>query len=411
MTPADSILQPTSRAKVAARADQVPRQRFPRSVAIDQVRGLVILIMALDHVRDFVNADSYHINPTDLSATFPALFLTRLVTHVCAPAFVLLAGISAFLYGRRAGSLPALRRFLLTRGLWLIVLEVTIVGMAWTGKLPGHALFLQVIWALGVSMVVLGATLPLGRPVLAAIGLIMIGGHNLLDPIHAAELGVWGPAWHLLHEKGVPLPFGLRGYVSYPLIPWIGVMMVGYALGPLFLAEPALRRRTLLRMGGGALALFALVRGINNYGDPAPWHVWPDAITTAMAVLNVTKYPPSLDYLLLTLGVTFLLLATIGGAGSGIGSVLATYGRVPLFTYVTHLYAAWLISWIIDLLQQSTFKNLVGNGASDAPSGALGLSLPGTYVAWALLMALLFPACRWFARVKQRRTDWWLSYL
>ena len=354
------------------------------------MRGLVILLMALDHVRDFVNADSARISPTDLTATFPALFLTRVVTHLCAPSFVLLAGTSAYLYARRAHH-P--RRFLVIRGLWLIGLEVTVIGMVWTGRLPGQAVFLQVIWALGVSMVVLGVTMPLGRRVLGTIGLVTIAGHNLLDPVHAAGLAAWGPVWHLLHEKGAALPFGVRGYVSYPVIPWVGLMMAGYALGPLWLTEPAERRRTLVQLGSAALVLFAVLRAANGYGDPVPWHVWGDPVTTAMATVNLTKYPPSLDYVLLTLGVAFLLLATMEHVGERVGAVLATYGRVPLFVYVLHLYGAWALAAALDA------------------SGSPGLSLPGTYLAWALLMAALYPVCRWFGGVKQRRREWWLSYL
>jgi uncharacterized membrane protein len=395
----DRFTETTPRGQAAAAA------RLP---GLDRMRGLVILLMALDHVRDFFNIDALSFEPTDLTRTYPALFLTRFVTHYCAPTFVLLAGISAFLHGTKLDDRGALARYLLTRGAWLILLDAFVVSPVW-GLEPGP-IHLATLWAIGCSMIALAGLIFLPPRAVLLTGALILLSHNVLDPLHAPVFGDWAPLWSMLHEPG-PLPFGLPGGVSYPVLPWIGIMALGYGLGPVFL-EPAPRRaRQLTLFGIVSIGLFLLLRGTNFYGDPSPWSVQPDRVMTALSVLNVTKYPPSLLYALVTLGPALVLLPVMERFGGFAGEVLATFGRVPLFIYLLHLYAAHAAAITLWLAEGFSFDQLRGFGAQAAPPEGLGLSLAGTYAAWILIMAALYPACRWFASVKRRRRDWWLSYL
>jgi uncharacterized membrane protein len=379
-----------------------------RLPAIDRMRGLVILLMALDHVRDFVSADALYFDPTDLARTYPALFLTRFVTHYCAPTFVLLAGVSAFLHGTKLDGRWALARFLLTRGVWLILLDIVVVSPIW--GLDLGSFHLGTLWAIGFSMIVLAGLLWLPPRGVLLVGALILLGHNLLDHVQASKFGNWGPLWNILHEPGA-LPFGLRGEVSYPVLPWIGVMALGYELGYVFLEPAAQRQRRLKLLGLASIALFLLLRGTNLYGDPSPWSAQGDSVMTALSVLNITKYPPSLLYALVTLGSALLLLSAMERLGGFAGEVLATFGRVPLFIYLLHLYAAHAVAVALWLAEGFEFRQLLGFGVQTAPPEGLGLSLAGTYAAWILIMAALYPACQWFASVKRRRRDWWLSYL
>jgi uncharacterized membrane protein len=387
---------------------RVPAQTGGRLPAIDRMRGLVILLMALDHVRDFFNADALHFDPTDLNQTYPALFLTRFVTHICAPTFVFLAGVSAFLYGTKTDDRGALARFLLTRGAWLILLAIILVSPVWVLE-PGW-FDLGVLWAIGFGMILLAGTVLLPPHAVLLTGVVIVLGHNLLDSLHASDFGHIGSLWTILLEPG-PLPFGLHGGVSYPAVPWFGIMALGYGLGHVFLEPAARRERRLALLGLAAVALFLLLRGANLYGDPRPWSVQGDSVMTALSMLNVTKYPPSLLYVLVTLGPMFLLLPAMERLGGFAGDVLATFGRVPLFIYVLHIYAARSAAVLLWLVEGFEFQQLRGFGVQVVPPEGLGLSLAGTYAAWILIMAALYPACRWFAGVKRRRRDWWLSYL
>jgi uncharacterized membrane protein len=291
--------------RFAEKVSCVPAAAGARLPGIDRMRGLVIVLMALDHVRDFFNVDALYFDPTDLTRTYPALFLTRFVTHYCAPTFVLLAGVSAFLHGTKLGDRGALARFLLTRGVWLILIDAIVVSPVW--ELEFGRIHLGTLWAIGFSMIALAGLvfLPL-RAVLLAGALILLS-HNLLDPLHAAMFGNWASLWRILHEPGA-LPFGLPGGVSYPVLPWIGIMALGYGLGPVFLEPATQRARQLTLLGLASLALFLLLRGSNLYGDPRLWSVQRDTVMTVLSVLNVTKYPPSLLYALVTLGPALLLL-------------------------------------------------------------------------------------------------------
>jgi len=393
---------------ITEKVSPAPAAVAARLPGIDRMRGLVIVLMALDHVRDFFNVDALYFDPTDLTRTYPALFLTRFVTHYCAPTFVLLAGVSAFLHGRKLNDRGALARFLLTRGVWLILLDAIVVSPVWALELGRF--HLATLWAIGCSMIALAGLVFLPLRAVLLIGVLIIVSHNLLDPLHAVQFGAWAPLWSILHEPGA-LPFGLPGGVSYPVLPWIGIMALGYGLGPVFLEPASTRAWQLTLLGLASIALFLLLRGTNFYGDPHPWSQQRGSMMTALSVLNVSKYPPSLLYALVTLGPALLLLPAMERFGGFAGEVLATFGRVPLFIYLLHLYAAHAAAVALFLTEGFDYDQLRGFGAQVAPPAGLGLSLPATYAAWILIMAALYPACCWFANVKRRRHAWWLSYL
>jgi uncharacterized membrane protein len=384
-----------------------------RVQALDALRGLVIVIMALDHVRDYFHASGYGYDPLDFSRTTVALYLTRWVTHFCAPTFVFLAGVSAWLQRAKGKSTPRLARFLLTRGLWLVLLEVTVVAFGWSFSIPllPH---LQVIWAIGWSMVILAALVYLPRPAVLAIGIAIVAGHNLLDPIRSNELGAWAPAWILLHEQNMLVASGeVVAFVAYPLLAWIGVLALGYGLGPVFLSPN--RDRSLVRLALGMLAVFLVLRGLNLYGDPRPWAPQAAMRDTFMDFFNVRKYPPSLLYVCVTLAPMLLLVPVFDRLRGPAAAVLRTFGAVPLMAYVAHLYVMHLLAIAA---HAAAGQNLDGmfNTIHDfflAPGvfAGTGFSLPVVYIAWVAVLAILYPLCRWWGGVKERRRDWWLSYL
>jgi uncharacterized membrane protein len=377
-----------------------------RLPSIDMLRGLVIVIMALDHVRDFFDGDALRFDPTDLDRTYPALFLTRFVTHFCAPTFTFLAGVSAYLHGLALDDPRALSRLLWTRGLWLILVDAFVISPVWT--LGSGAIELGTLWAIGCGMIALAAFVFLPSGVTLATGAAILAAHNLLDGMHAQQLGDFAPLWHILHEKG-PLPFGLSGQVYYPILPWIGVIFVGYGIGPVFLWPAERRARALTALGLTALALFASLRASNVYGDAKLWTHYPDAARTALSFLNVTKYPPSLLYALVTLGVGLMLLPALERLKGAAARVLTTFGRVPFFAYVLHLYVILIAAFVVETIKGVDLRGL--ESGAGAPPENFGVGLAGAYVAWIVIMAALYPACVWFAGVKRRRRDWWLGYL
>jgi uncharacterized membrane protein len=359
-----------------------------RVASIDILRGLVMVLMALDHVRDFFT--DVRFDPLDLSQTNAPLFLTRWITHFCAPTFVLLAGVSAYLTGRLC-TRAQLSWFLFTRGVWLVVLEVTLLSFVWTFNVRYElGLFLQVMWAIGVSMIVLAMLVHLQLRYIAVFSIAIICGHNLLDGVEPQSLGAWAPLWSLLHVSG-PIP---HAFVAYPLIPWIAVMSLGYCLGALFEGNAQQRKQWLIYVGAASFTAFMVLRMTNLYGDPIDWSLQSTTALTLLSFVNVNKYPPSLLYLLLTLGSGLVSLAAFESGRGRLSEVLRTFGRVPLFFYVLHIALAHLAAVLIELA-----------------TGQSGFTLPIVYLAWALAIATLYPACRWFAGVKRRRDDWWLSYL
>jgi uncharacterized membrane protein len=374
-----------------------PRSRSAeegRIVSVDLLRGLVVALMALDHTRDFFGTGDF--NPRDV--TEPALFLTRWVTHLCAPTFVLLAGLSAFLYGR-GRSLAETSRFLLTRGLFLMLIDLTLIKFGWRFELDFLRLGMGIVFVIGASMIALAALVWLPRWAIAAVALVMIAGHNLLDSISAESFGPNAWLWHLLHERGeATLGGGFEAYVLYPLIPWIGVMAAGYALGPVMQREPEARQRLI---GAGITLGFVVLRASNLYGDPASWTVQQSWLATGLSFVNCEKYPPSLLFLMMTLGPALMLLAAFDQARGRFAQVFAMFGQVPFFFYVVHIYLIHALAVVTGFALTGVF----------AITPRLGFSLPEIYLVWLLVLAMLYPICRWFAGRKARGTAWWWSYL
>jgi uncharacterized membrane protein len=390
-----------------ARTAPPPRERLD---SIDLLRGLVMVVMALDHVRDYFTESRF--DPLDLSRTTIPLALTRWITHFCAPVFVFLAGTGAYLSLSGGKSRSVVSRFLLTRGLWLVLLELTVVRLAWEFNFDYSFAFVQVIWAIGWSMVALSALVFLPSRAVGAIGLIMIVTHNLFDGVRADSLGFFGWPWQVLHAGG-PIVYatGRVFFVAYPLIPWVGVMAAGFAFGELFTLERVRRRNVFLSLGGGLILLFALLRGFNLYGDPVPWSVQGSAAMSVISLLNCLKYPPSLLYLAMTLGPAIVLLVFLEKwKGRGAGFFLV-FGRVPMFYYILHLYLIHLLAIGTAALMGLNVRFLLAAPFFSTPDPGWGFGLPAVYAFWAVTVLILFPVCRWFAGVKRRRKDVWLSYL
>ncbi len=392
-----------------------PAGSRPRLDQLDLLRGLVMILMALDHTRDFLSHEAMLFDPTDLSMTHGWVFLTRWVTHFCAPIFCFLAGTGAFLSLGRGKTKRDLSWFLVTRGLWLVVLEFTLVGSAWTFAFDPHNFFLQVIWAIGCSMIVLAALIHLPLWGVAAFGLIMIAGHNLLDPISPQSWGAWSGLWKMLHVQGLvnPAP-GYDVFIAYPLIPWIGVVATGFAFGALLRRERAERRRLLLWLGLALSVGFVVLRATNLYGDPKPWAPQASALFTLFSFVNCTKYPPSLLYLLMTLGPALIFLSLADRElNQAWQKPILVFGRVPLFYYLLHLPLIHGIAVLLSLLRYGHAKGILHDTVFPEAKGLpldYGYGLLGVYAVWGLVLALLYPLCRWFAALKQRRRDAWLSY-
>ena len=386
-----------------------------------------MVLMMLDHTRDFVHNAAQQFDPTDLSRTNLALFFTRWITHFCAPVFVFLAGTGAYLQLARGKSKSELSRFLVTRGIWLVVLELTLVRLGVTFSFDVRMLgFLQVIWVIGVSMIVLGALVYLPVKVVGAFGLLMIALHNLLDGFRVTSWRGPGTAvpsffeklWIFLHQAfeafpivGFPSPVLI---VVYPLIPWLGVMAAGYAFGTLYQLDAPRRRRLLLTIGGVVTALFIVLRAINIYGDPAPWSTQKNATFTLLSFLNTTKYPPSLLFLLMTLGPALLALALFESrtGGGRVREFFVTFGRVPLFFYLLQWFTAHVIAVLLHLAFGKPTAWLFQTPIDwTGARPNTGFNLAVVYLCWIGGVLLLYPLCKWFAGVKQRRNDWWLSYL
>jgi uncharacterized membrane protein len=409
----------TVKAIVATRALPIkaPQYRAYRLEAIDMLRGLVLVIMAIDHVRDFFLFGTEQ-DPMANPNITAGLFATRWITHFCAPVFVLLAGTSAGLMAARK-SRGELARFLFTRGVWLIVVEVCIVSTLgtfspWGIAGAGRRIFIsmQVIWAIGASMIVLSGLQWLGRRACFVLGAAIVSAHNLLDPVWPASKLAdqqW-PMWVALHSQMTIQagPFLFR--FAYPLLAWIGVMLLGFGISEIF-EQPVARRNTILLRAGAALtAGFLLIRGIVGYGDSNPWQLQSGGMTaTVMDFLNTTKYPPSLDYLLMTLGPAAILCSFADRMSGAIKQVLVMFGRVPFAFYVAHFFLIHLLSVCLGVMQGFTVQQMMTTYRF-YPKG-YGIGLPWVYAVWALVVLILYPFCRWVASVKAQRRDWWLSYV
>jgi uncharacterized membrane protein len=391
-----------------------------RLAAIDALRGLVMIIMALDHVRDFVHRGAMSAQPTDLRVATAAVFLTRWVTHICAPVFVLTAGLGAYFYwqhGKRTKR--QLSWFLVTRGLWLIALELTVMQLAYNFNISAsYPVFLLVLWALGACMIVLAALVWLPIPVLAATSVAVIALHHLADGVRAQQFGSVAWAWTLLHQVGA-IPFAGRVFIApYTLVPWFAVMALGFCLGPLFEKPADERRRWLVRIGVAMTVGFVLVRALNAYGDPSPWVAQPVPPRTLLSFLNTTKYPPSLLFLLMTLGPAMLALAWLDGKPLSRANPLIVFGRVPLFYFVLHFFLAHAAAVLMALVTYGgaawgfMFQPVpsMGGPASAFPD-RFGYDLWVAYIVWIAIVIALYPLCLRYSRFKEPRSDWWRSYL
>jgi uncharacterized membrane protein len=392
------------------------RQRTARIESIDLLRGIVMIIMALDHVRDYFNRSAYLFDPTDLQHTTVALFLTRWITHYCAPVFMLLSGISAWLYGRKNGKTAA-SLFLLTRGLWLIIAELFIVTLGWTFNLHYGIFILQVIWAFGISMIVLSGLIHAPRGVLLAIALLLIGGHDLLDGIHVTGNGFAAVLFSFLHVQAGFTAGPINFFVGYPILPWIGLIALGYWFGDLYHPDynPAQRRRLLRRLGWGAIVLFIVIRAFDGYGDPAHWSVQRNVVYTILSFINVSKYPPSLLYILLTIGPALLFLSAAERPLNVLTRPLAVIGRVPMFYYLVHIYflhALAVGAAAVSGFPPSAMVNLNNWVTANPQLKGYGFGLGIVYVVWIGTVIILYPLCRWFDRYKRSHAakQKWLSY-
>jgi uncharacterized membrane protein len=371
-----------------------------RVAAVDVIRGAVMILMAIDHVRVY----------SGLPAGGPTvgIFFTRWVTHFCAPAFIFLAGTSAFFYGRTHRDLS---RFLLVRGAWLVLLELTVIRLAWTFNLDfQHYLLAGVIWCIGWCMILMAGLVWLPLKVVGAIGVAIIALHNALMPLVVPLLP--GPLAKILYVGFFQGPIGPL-IVLYSIIPWIGVMAAGYAFGQILILEPARRNRLCLQIGLGATALFLVLRGFNLYGDPRPWS-GSTPMPGWLSFLNTTKYPASLSFLLMTLGPTIALIPLLERARGAVARWVTVFGRVPFFFYVLHIPLIHALALVVSQIRLGAvspwlFENHpMGNGpAPDGYTWSLGL----LYLVWAIAIVMLSIACRWYADLKARRRDWWLKYL
>ncbi len=386
-----------------------------RIASIDLLRGLVMLIMAIDHLRDLLHFG--HPDPTDLQTTTPILFFSRWITHFCAPTFVFLSGISAFLAGKRRTN-REMSAFLVKRGLWLLFVEGIIINFATSVDPLYLVIVLQVIWAIGGSMILLGLLVRTNASpgAIGGIGLIIFLGHNVIDLLHNNTIDTSLPWRLLLSARGFNTvdPIGPDHFllVAYALLPWTGVMLVGYSLGTLYTKEAARRKKTLTTIALSMLAFFIIFRAFNIYGDPAPWSIQKSSMLSFISFLNVTKYPCSLLYLCLTLGITILILAHTENAANRFSRILIVYGNVPFFYYVCHWFLAQAITITLFFSTGHHLGDLNPDktGFTFSPNN-FGLPLAGVYAIWLLLITLLYFPCRWFGQYKKTHKQWWLSYL
>jgi len=395
----------------------IPSNTKARAESIDFLRGLVMIIMALDHVRMYFGLGTWYSEPTNLATTTPLLFFTRWITHFCAPVFVFLAGTSAFLYGIKRASVKETALFLLTRGLWLIFVELVIVNFAWTFDITYSFRILQVIWAIGISMVALSILVFLPNWSILTIGTFLIFGHNLLDSINLEGSSAQDIIWYALHQpKSVFIDSTHLINFVYSVLPWIGLMALGYVFGTFYQKDFPVeqRRRLLLSTGVGTTLLFIILRGFNLYGEPHLWQIQDSFVFGLMSFLNTTKYPPSLHFLLMTIGPALIFLSAIEAFGNRLPKSVIVFGKVPFFFYIIHLYVIHALAMLLLVYDGRDWHQYILS-ARGIMSGALrnfGLSLGAIYVVWIMVLASLYPLCKWYQTYRENHpSKWWLSYL
>ena len=387
-----------------------------RIQSVDILRGLIMLIMAIDHVRDFLHVTAMTDEPTNLATTTPLLFFTRWITHYCAPTFVFLSGASAYLSGLKKTKQQQ-SIFLIKRGLWLILVEVIVMTLGITFNPFYNVIILQVIWTIGLSMVILGLLIRTSLPVIITIGALIVFGHNIFDYIKVSDVTIGGKlVGALLTNSHTFQPLGGNRFilVFYTAIPWTGVMLLGYAFGTYFKpsVSSAERKNILVRWGFAVLAFFIVMRYINHYGDPAPWSRQKNGIYTLLSFLNTTKYPCSLLYICMTLGPSILMLALFENTRSKLTDIFTVYGKVPFFYYVLHFY---LIHFLLVIFFFAT-----GHGVNEIiePENiflfrpkVFGYGLPVVYLIWLFVISVLYRPCKRFVEYKKTHRQWWLSYV
>ncbi|GAB3880752.1 DUF1624 domain-containing protein [Spirosoma agri] len=377
-----------------------------RITTIDVTRGLVMIIMALDHIRDLLHITAISQNPTDLTTTTAPIFLTRWITHLCAPTFVFLSGASAYLSLKKNRNSAASRGFLFRRGLVLILLELTVINFAFWFDIQFRSLLLQVIYVIGGGLIILSILSRLPVRWVGLLGLVIVFGHNLL----ALLPPITNPTARFVSAlffrvDFFPLSPSFAVVTGYPLIPWLGIMLVGFALGSRLDQPITVRRRLLFRLGLSALGLFVILRFINVYGDPAPWSTQKDALFTVLSFINVTKYPPSLLYDLLMIGIALVVLGLADGVDNPVTRWLMVYGKVPMFYYIIHWYSVHLLMIAMVLLQGFSLNDIqAGTMSFGRPAGA-GISLGPIYLVWLGLVLALYPLCRWYGRYKSAHPE------
>lgn len=387
-----------------------------RIQSIDILRGVIMLIMAIDHCRDFFHTGGPTGDPTDMATTTVVLFFTRWITHFCAPTFVFLSGVSAYLAGTRRTP-KELSAFLIKRGLWLIAVELVVITLAFSFDPLYHGFILQVIWAIGISMVILGLLVRAPLMVIGTIGCIIFFGHDILDYMQLPKAGAGYVLLRIFFTaKGTILPLGSNHYIFdlYAVIPWTGVMLIGYVFGSLYKSSvsAAQRKRILLIAGCCFIALFILLRLPNGYGDPSPWSTQRNLAHTLLSFLNVSKYPPSLLYLFMTLGPALIVLALTENLQNRLTKIFTVYGNVPFFYYVLHFYLIHIITVILFFASGYTTSQIVDKNSPFLFRPVnFGYSLGIVYLLWLLVIVVLYFPCRWYSKYKQTHRQWWLSYL
>ncbi len=393
---------------------QTPVPAARRVDAVDVLRGAVMVLMVLDHTRDFFGSTA--IEPTDLSRATPALFLTRWVTHFCAPVFAFLAGTGAFLAGSRGRSRGDLAAFLASRGLWLIFLELTVVRVGLFFDPVNAPVILTVLWSIGASFVVLAGLVFLPSRLVGALGVLLIATHGLagaLSPGSGTPAALRAAGALLLLRGFLPLPGGVNVIVGYPLLPWLGIVAAGYGFGEVIRLEPGQRRRVMWITGLAMTAAFVILRGSGVYGEPSPWTTQATPLLTGLSFVNCTKQPPSLLFVLMTLGPAIAALAAIDRVGirGPVGRALVTLGSVPLFFYLLQWYVIHGLAVLAGLARGLPVAWQFSPEALGPTPEGWALGLPAIYVAWVVVLVVLYIPCRWFAEVKARHPGGWLSYL
>lgn len=384
--------------------------------SIDIVRGIVMIIMAFDHTRDLLHVSSLTQSPTDLSSTTPALFFSRWITHLCAPTFVFLSGVSVYLSLKNAGagSLGEVKNFLRKRGLWLILLEITVINFALWFDVHFRIIMLQVIAAIGIGFIVLSFLLSISPKKIGIAAITIIILHNLLQLVPPTTNPALSVLRNLFFAPGfIPVSPDFSILVSYPFVQWTGIMLLGFACGQVFEIPLIKRNKKLFITGMICLAAFVLIRLINIYGDPVPWQTQKDGMYTFLSFLNVTKYPPSLQFILLFAGIAFLLLSFAEELPKFIQNILLVYGKVPMFYYLLHFYLIRLATFIMVFAQGFAWKDLLfGPFQFGRPASGSGIGLGAVAVVWLIIVALLYPACKWYGHYKSRHPEKkWLRYL